>query len=156
VLVVGELAHVGADLAHHDERRGHVDAVDACQVHAAHLEQLRAQVELRRISRLAALLALGRLGLGGLQRLQPAVGLFFIVGRVVAQACIGDARQLVGQRTAGLVVVAAILNGQRPGAQARDLLARVARCRGGAQHASGEVPIEFRLPTGRSHAAMDC
>jgi len=43
------------------QRRGDVDAVDAREVHAAHLEQLGAQVELRRVARPAALLALGGL-----------------------------------------------------------------------------------------------
>ena len=35
------------------QRRGHIDAVDTRQIHAVHFEQLRAQIELRRIAGLA-------------------------------------------------------------------------------------------------------
>lgn len=70
MLVAGEIDHDGAGPADDHQRRGHVDPVDACRVHAAHLEQVRAQAELRRIARLCALPALGRFGLGGWQRLR--------------------------------------------------------------------------------------
>ncbi len=70
---------------------------------------------------------------------QRAVGFFFVIGRVIAQACIGDARQLVGQRAAGLVVIAPVLHGQRPGAQAVHGLARVAR-RGGPARSTLRAP----------------
>lgn len=43
MLVAGELAHVRAHLGDHHQRGGHVDAVDAREVHATHLEELSAQ-----------------------------------------------------------------------------------------------------------------
>jgi len=53
VLVGRGSAHVGADLADDHQRSRHVDAVDACEVHAAHLVQVGAQVELRCLSPVA-------------------------------------------------------------------------------------------------------
>ena len=70
VLVAGKARHVRPGLADDGQRGGHVQAVDARQVHAAHLEQLRARVELGRIAGPAALLAFGRIALVNLQLLQ--------------------------------------------------------------------------------------
>jgi hypothetical protein len=53
----------------------HVDAVDAREVHAAHLEELAAQIELGRVAGLAALLALGRIAIVGMKALQLRIGL---------------------------------------------------------------------------------
>jgi hypothetical protein len=89
-----ELGHIGADLADDNEGRGHVDAVDARQVHAAHLEQPRAQIELRRVARLRALLALGRFGLAGLQRLQLRLDLGVALGQLRAAEVEGRQRLL--------------------------------------------------------------
>lgn len=45
MLVAGEAAHVGADLGDDDQGGGDIDAVDAGEIDAAHLEQPGAQVE---------------------------------------------------------------------------------------------------------------
>ena len=84
MLDAGELAHVRSDLADHGQRGGHVHAVDARQVHAAQLEQLRAQIELRRIAGTAALLALGRVTLVNLEALQLPLDLGVALGQLRA------------------------------------------------------------------------
>ena len=60
VLDGGELGHVRARLRNHSQRSRQVHPVDARRVHRAHLEQLSAQTELRRIAGSPALFALGR------------------------------------------------------------------------------------------------
>ena len=75
VLVTGELAHVSAHLGDHHQRGGHVDAVDAGEVHAAHLKELGAQIELRGIASAPALLAFGRFVFAHMQSLQLRLNL---------------------------------------------------------------------------------
>lgn len=101
MLVVGELAPVRADRAHDDERGRHVDAVDARQVHPAHLEQPRAQVELGRIARLRALLALGRFDLGGLQYGKLRLDLGVALGELLATEVEGIEGLLQGEQVFG-------------------------------------------------------
>ena len=64
-----DLAQVRARLRHDGQRRRHVHAVYPREVYTAHLEQPRAQVELRRVAGRAALLALGGLVQGQLDGL---------------------------------------------------------------------------------------
>lgn len=75
---------VGADFAGDHQRRRHLDAVDASEVQAAHLEQPGAQVELRRIARLAALLALVGLHVGDVQLLQMGLDFLATLRKLVA------------------------------------------------------------------------
>ena len=84
VLVRRESAHVGSDLADDHQRGGHVDAVDAREVHAAHLEQPRAQVELRRVAGLAALLAFVRLDRSDVQPLQLRLDFLVALRKLLA------------------------------------------------------------------------
>jgi len=53
---------------------------------------------------------------------QPGGGM--AVGRAIAQRCVADARELVGQGASGLVVVGALLHRDRPGAQVVQRAAR--------------------------------
>lgn len=94
MLVAGKLAHVGADLVGHHQRGLHVDAVDAREIRAAHLEQPRAQVELGRIARLRALLALGRFTVVRLQALQSRFDLAVALGQVRAAEVEGIERPI--------------------------------------------------------------
>lgn len=63
----------------------------------------------------------------------------FIKRLVITQRRIADARQLVGQRAGGLVVVASPLHIQRPAAHALYLLARPLRHLGRSQHTACTV-----------------
>ena len=86
MLLAGKLAHVGAGFRHHHQRRRHVDAVDAREVHAAHLEQARAQVELGRVARLAALFALGWLAVIDVQALKLRIDFDIAFAQLLAAA----------------------------------------------------------------------
>jgi len=84
VFVAGELAHVRAHLGDHHQRGDHIDAVDAREVHAAHLEELGAQIELRGIAGAPALLALSRFVLSHMQGLQLRLNLRVALGQLGA------------------------------------------------------------------------
>ena len=78
-LTVGK-RDMSTPLRDHRQRGGHVDAVNTREVHAAHLEQLHAKIELGRVARAAALLALGRLAVMSLQALQLRFDLAVALG----------------------------------------------------------------------------
>ena len=80
----GELGHIGADLREHRQRRGDIDAIDAGEIHAAHLEQVRAQIKLRRVARAAPLLAFGELERRDVQALQLLLNLAVALGELSA------------------------------------------------------------------------
>ena len=84
MLVAGELAHVGAHLGDHHQRGGHIDAVDAGEVHTAHLKELGAQIELRGIAGAPALLAFGRFVFAHMQDLQLRLNLRVALGQLGA------------------------------------------------------------------------
>lgn len=84
MLVPGELAHVRSHLGEHHQRSGHVDAVNAREVHAAHLNQLRAQIELGGVAGTPTLLALSRCILAHMQGLQLRLDLRITLGQLGA------------------------------------------------------------------------
>ena len=76
--------HVRADFRDHGQRNGDVHAVDAREVHAAHPEQLRTQIELGRIASPATLLALGGVTVVSLQALQLQFDFAVAIGQLRA------------------------------------------------------------------------
>ena len=70
MLVTGKTALVGAHLRDDHQRGGHVNAVDAGQVHCAHLVELGAQIEPRSVAGTPTFFALGRPTFAALQGLQ--------------------------------------------------------------------------------------
>ncbi len=97
----GEARHVPTGLADDGQRGGHVDAVDAREVYAAHLEQLRAQIELGRIASPAALLAFGRLAVMNLQTLQLRFDLLVALGKLRAHEVERTQRLLERKQVSG-------------------------------------------------------
>ena len=89
-----EARHVHADLRDDGQCGGDVDAVDAGEVHAAHLEQLRTQIELRSIAGAATLLALGRVAVMSLEALQLQLDLSIALGELHADEVEGTQRLL--------------------------------------------------------------
>lgn len=87
---------IRADFGHHGQRGGHVHAVDAREVNAAHLKQLRAQIELRRIARAATLLILGGIALVNLQALQLQLDLGVALGERYMHAISASVEGLSG------------------------------------------------------------
>ena len=82
MLVARELAHVRAHLGDDDQRGGHVDTVNAGEVYAAHLKQLRAQIKLGCVTSPATLLAFGRRFLADVQGLQLGFDLRVALGQL--------------------------------------------------------------------------
>ena len=83
------------------QRGGDINSVDACQIHTAYLEELRAQIELGRIASAPALLAFGGFSIVCLQLLELLLNFDVALGQLRADEfersqCLLEREQVFG------------------------------------------------------------